>query len=496
AEDLTDDPVFGRVCQLTLAQFFDPALLAALRAEVAAEPGPVVIAGTGAALVTEGDALVYADLTRREATLRQRGGLGPNLGAENSADSPALLYKRAFFVDWRVADRHKKALWERLDFILDVTVPDRPTAARGAAARAGLRALARRPLRVVPYFDPAPWGGQWMKSVCGLDGEQPNYGWCFDCVPEENSLLLGFGPARLELPALDLVAYQPAELLGEAVRARFGDEFPIRFDLLDTMGGGNLSLQVHPLTAYIREQFGMTFTQDESYYMLDAGPDSVVYLGLRTGVDPAEMLADLYRANAGDGGFDAERYVNVFPARRHDHYLIPAGTVHCSGRGGVVLEISATPYIFTFKLWDWGRPGLDGRPRPVHLDHGRNSIRWDRDTDYTRSQLVNQVSRLDSGPGWVQERTGLHEAEFIETRRHWFTGPAFHPAGTGVNVLNLVQGDEAVVESMDGGFDPFVVHYAETLIVPAAAGGYTIRPTRPGPEPCATIKAFVRGTAS
>ncbi len=87
-----------------------------------------------------------------------------------------------------------------------------------------------------------------MRRECDLPEGPPNYAWCFDCVPEENSLLLDFGGIRLELPAIDLVFQHPRELLGEAVHARFGAEFPIRFDFLDTMGGGNLSLQVHPLT--------------------------------------------------------------------------------------------------------------------------------------------------------------------------------------------------------------------------------------------------------
>lgn len=99
----------------------------------------------------------------------------------------------------------------------------------------------------------------------------------------------------------------------------------------------------------------MHYTQDESYYLLDAEPGAQVYLGLKDGIDRAAMERDLRAAQAGSGEFSADVYVNQFPARPQDHFLIPAGTIHCSGKDSMVLEISATPYIFTFKLWDWGR---------------------------------------------------------------------------------------------------------------------------------------------
>lgn len=493
ARHLTDDPVFGRMNNVGLEDFFDPAKLAAARGQVAATRGSVLILGTGAALVApQHDLLVYADLARWEIQMRQRRNQVANLGATNFDERPSLKYKRAFFIDWRAADRLKRKLLPQIDLLLDTNTAA-PKMISGAMLHDGLRAAAHRPFRVVPFFDPAPWGGQWMRRVCELSPEPTNFGWCFDCVPEENSLLLGFGDIVVEVPASDLVFSHPRELLGDGVHARFGAEFPIRFDFLDTMGGGNLSLQVHPLTEYIQDRFGMNYTQDESYYMLDAGEGGTVYLGLREGIERDAMLRDLHAAQQGGPEFPAEKYVNRWPAKKHDHFLIPAGTVHCSGRNGMVLEISATPYIFTFKLWDWGRLGLDGRPRPIHLEHGAANIQWDRTTDWVRKNLINRFEPLTQGDGWSEERTGLHEREFIETRRHWFTSAVPHHTGGGVNVLNLCEGREAVVESPSSAFEPYVVHYAETFIIPAAVGPYTIRPhgAAEGAK-CATIKAFVR----
>jgi mannose-6-phosphate isomerase class I len=494
--DLGDDPVFGRLTQLEIEDFFDPAALARLRAQVEACPDRVLVTGTGASLVCAGDLLVYADMPRWEAQQRQRRGAIGNLGAGDTRVRPSQLYKRAYFVDWRVADRLKRRLFDRMDFVLDTTSASQPLMVAACIVFDALHAAARRPFRVVPFFDPGPWGGQWMKQVFGLDGNTANYAWCFDCVPEENSLLLSFGAHRVEIPSINLVYRHPIELLGAEVQARFGDEFPIRFDLLDCVEGGNLSLQVHPLPDYIREHFGLHYTQDESYYILDATEEATVYLGVRSGTDPAAMIAALRDAAEGGAPFDAERFVNRFPARRHDHFLIPAGTVHCSGAGALVLEISATPYIFTFKLWDWDRLGLDGRPRPIHVDHGAANIRFERDTEYARRALVNHVTPLGDGPGWRAERTGLHEAEFIDTHRHWFTAPVLHDTNGGVNVLNLVEGDEAVVESPAQAFEPFVVHFAETFIIPASVGPYLIRPSGrlDGGAACATVKAFVRSS--
>lgn len=494
---LGTDPVFGRMNPVEIEDFFDPQKVSVVRERVAAADGLVLIVGTGASLVSsEIDLLILAELTRWNIQKLQRQNLIGNLGAHNQLDSPGRKYKRAFFVDWRSADRLKAKLFPRVGYLLDMNEPGCPKMISGSDYRDALSAISQRPFRVVPFFDPGPWGGQWMKRTFGLPEDQTNYAWCFDCVPEENSLLLDFGRQAIEVPALDLILLEPENVLGPAIFAEFGAEFPIRFDFLDTIEGGNLSLQVHPLRSYIFEQFGIPYTQDESYYILDQSGESVVYLGLKEGVGPNEMAQALRTAQEGGPPFPADHFVNTWPSHKHDHFSVPGGTVHCSGRNNVVLEISATPYIFTFKLWDWGRMGLDGKPRPIHLDHGLANIQWNRTTEWVRENLFNKNELVAQGTGWREERTGVHHSNFLETRRHWFTGSVPHDTNNTVNVLNLVEGEEVIVESPQDAFDPFVVHYAETFIVPASVGAYTIRPTRPATSPYATVKAFVRGSQS
>lgn len=491
---MTDDVLFGYVTNLTLNDYFDAEKLEQARKQVADATGRVIIVGSGAAMVAPAEAtVVYVDMARWEIQQRFRVHEVKALGVDNREDAVSLQYKRDYFNDWRILDRYKESLFGRVDFWLDTHIANEPRLIDKETFFKGIEETVKTPFRVVPFFDPAPWGGQWMKEVCGLNPEKENYGWCFDCVPEENSLYFEVNGVRFELPSVDLVLLKSRELLGEPVEARFGKDFPIRFDFLDTVGGGNLSVQVHPTTQFIRENFGMYYTQDESYYLLDAKEGASVYLGLKTGIDKNEMIHDLREAQKGEVVFDTERYVNRLPAKKHDHYLIPGGTVHCSGSEALVLEISSTPNLFTFKLWDWQRLGLDGKPRPINVERGKDVIDWKRDTEYVNKHLANRFTQVAEGDGWREECTGLHPNEFIETHRHWFSKPVTHHTNNSVNVLNLVEGEEAVVESPINAFKPFVVHYAETFIIPASVGEYTIAPYgKSVGQECGTIKAYVR----
>ncbi len=495
SKNITDDRVFGIWGHFKIDEFYQQE--ASQKVTDQYKDGVLnIIVGWGSAYLSQhitNKIVILANMARWEIQQRMRNGQ-PNWHCTNNNEDILRKYKRAFFIEWRTADMHKLNIIQNVDYILDANNKDKLKLISQKTYMKGLKKTLQQPFRLVPFFDPGVWGGQWMKDVCALDDKAPNYAWCFDCVPEENSLLFKINDVFFEFPSIDLVLLFPTNLLGKKTYARFGKEFPIRFDFLDTIEGQNLSLQVHPLTDYIYQEFGMSYTQDESYYMLDATDDAYIYLGIKENTNRKKLLKALSDAQE-TGEFDDELYINKFPAKKHDHFLIPAGTIHCSGKGSMVLEISATPYIFTFKLWDWGRLGLDGRPRPVHLKHGEKVIDWSRDTDWVKQNLINKITPVAQGNGWVEEKTGLHELEFIETRRHWFTKQVEHKTKGTVNILNLIEGEEAEVISPTNAFKPYIVHYAETFIIPADIGEYIIRPTeKTKGKPLATIKAWVRGT--
>ncbi len=482
-----DDPLFGKRCTLPLSAFFDPLFLTPPPIE---ETGLSIIYGTGAALFPVKGLLLYVDVPKCEAQFRSRTGSFTNLGARTPLP-PKQMYKRMYFVDWPVLNRHRSALLPDIDILIDAQRPDEPAFMAGGDFRDGLEAMAENYIRVRPWFEPGPWGGEWIKEhIPGLAKSARNYAWSFELISPENGVALESGGILLEA-SFDFLMFQSHHKVLGKFGDRFGYEFPIRYDFLDTFDGGNLSLQCHPRPEYIYRNFGEPYTQDESYYILDCKLGARVFLGFREGVDPAAFRNELELGARERRPVDVERHVETVAARKHDLFLIPAGTIHCSGVDNLVLEISSTPYIYTFKMYDWMRMDLDGAPRPLNIARAFDNLVFERQGERGRRELISRPSVIAEGPDWRLVHLPTHPDHLYDVHRFEFTTSVEGATDGSCHVMNVVAGEWITLESGGGMRQRF--NYAETFIVPAAAGHYRL--VNGGRGPAMVVTTFLKGDA-
>ena len=481
-----DDPIFGFRAKLSLSDFFDAGKLAAIRPDDSAQLN--IIYGTGAALAGWEGTLVYLDIPKNEIQFRSRAGSVRNLGAA-CPDAPKKMYKRFYFIDWVVLNRHKKALLPRIDIFVDAQRETEITWAEGNVVRAGLDRLARNGFRVRPWFEPGAWGGQRIKEFINeLPHDVPNYAWSFELIVPENGIIFGGDGKMLEL-SFDSVMYEAGEdVVGKECYAEYGDEFPIRLDYLDNFDGGNLSIQCHPRKEYIQKNFGEVLTQEETYYILDTKPGAEVYLGFKEDIVPEEFEAALKKSHETATPLDVEKYINAEPSRKHGLYLIPPGTLHSSGRNNLVLEISTTPYIFTFKMYDWMALDLDGRPRPINIRRAMENLYFDRKGSRIAEEFVSHPYMMEKGDGWELWHVPTHKNHSYDVHRYVVDTEVEVKTEGKCHALNLVEGSSATVIT-EGGMT-FHLTYAESLVISAAAGSYRI--INDSGKPIMMIKAFMK----
>lgn len=484
-----DDPVFGRITDLSLRDWFRPDFFDLKNSDQ--EECIQLIIGCGASLSGVEGTLVYVDLPKNELQFRMRAGAAFNLGADSVIDAKQA-YKRYFFVDWVVLNHHKCDILSRIDYFIDGQHPEKFSFASGEDIRAGLEKMSRSYFRVRPWFEPGAWGGTWMRDhIDGLNKDVPNLAWSFELMVLENGLLFSGDGTMLELSFDTLMYAQHKNVLGKSAD-RFKYDFPIRFDFLDTFNGGNLSVQCHPRNEYIQKEFGMPFTQDETYYILDCQNEPNVYLGFQGDIDPNEFEAALYQSQEEGRAIDIEKYVQKIPARKHDLFLIPNGTIHGSGSDNLVLEISSAPYIFTFKMYDWMRLDLDGKPRPINIAHGMKNLYFDRAGDKVRQELISKPEIKLQTESMLVEQLPTHPEHFYAIERYTFTGEIEIETKGQAQVCMLVEGESVMLETAAGMQQRF--NYAETFVVPAAAGSFRI--INESEKPAKMVVSYVKDQSS
>lgn len=475
--------VWGKRATLQLTDFFQPG--ASGRLHFNANSTHIVI-GTGAALTHLQAPVIYLDIPKNELQYRMRAGTVTNLG-NTKTEAYNEMYKRAYFVDWVVLNNYKQSIASRITIMADTQWRDTLTWVFNTDLQAGIASITRTSFRVRPWFEAGAWGGQWMKQhIPALNQQEVNYAWSFEMIVPENGVIFESDHYLLEIPFEWLMFYQHRNILGNHADI-FRYEFPIRFDFLDTFDGGNLSIQCHPTLQYIRDNFGENITQDETYYILDCKDNAGVYLGFREGIDPAAFRKVLENSRDNQQPVPVTDYVQLHKAARHDLFLIPNGTVHSAGADNLVLEISATPYIFTFKMYDWLRPGLDGKPRSISIDHAFNNLDFSRQGAVVTQQLLSVPGVIQSGSDWQIVHVPTHAAHFYDVHRLEFDTTITVPTGNCCLVMMLVEGTAVTVTT---GSATTVYHYAETFVIPAAAASCTI--TNNGAGRAKVVQAFLK----
>jgi len=476
--------VWGKRTTLSLKDLFDTGKLQHISISVDAIN---IIIGLGAALSGLKAPVVYVDLPKNELQYRMRARMANNIGKQQWDDNQET-YKRFYFVDWVLLNNYKQQILSSIDVIADGQWKEQITWAKHQDISEGLQYISRNAFRVRPWFEAGAWGGNWMKDqINGLNKDEVNYAWSFEMIVPENGLVFESNGNLLEIAFDWLMMEHSQEVLGEDEQ-RFGIDFPIRFDFLDTFDGGNLSIQCHPTVKYIRENFGETITQDETYYILDCKEDASVYLGFQENIDPEVFRDVLEESVEKNEAIDIEQYVQRHPARKHDLFLIPNGTVHSSGKDNLVLEISATPYIFTFKMYDWVRLDLNGKPRPINIDHAFHNLDFSRKGNRVQEELISKQYVMEKGDDWQLVHTPTHAEHFYDIHRVEFTNSIAIPTDGKCHVLMLVEGKSVIVETANGFRQRY--NYAETFAIPAAARSYKI--INEGDTTAKVVKAFVK----
>lgn len=235
------------------------------------------------------------------------------------------------------------------------------------------------PVRFSPRFKPRPWGGRRLADLLGkaLPGDGPiGESWELSDLAGDESIVADGDLAGRSIG--DLAVQWGKDLLGGA--PLIDGRFPLLIKFLDARE--NLSVQVHPSPATTADKLAI---KHESWVVLHADPGAAIYLGLRPGVTKRDV------ADAANSPRIVE-LLNGVQVRRGDSFYLPSGLPHALGAGVVVAEVQ-TPSDVTYRLYDWGRTGLDGKPRELHIEQALDNLLF----DVPQEQVVQPRSHV-AGP--------------------------------------------------------------------------------------------------
>ena len=439
-----------------------------------AAPDVLIIYGNGSlidALRPLYDVKLYIDMTQKRTILNIRNGSCGNLG-ESERRTPNIMLRRSYYVDFIAAAE----LRDEIDYYLTGDKPDFVRLIPLSTLKALFEVMITYPLRCRPVYIEGVWGGFYVKHIRNLPKEMKNCAWVFDLIPMEVSIVADLKDMELEFPFPCFVQTVGPELMGEKAAKKFNGYFPIRFNYDDTFhSSGNMSIQVHPNEEYVRRNNNEFGRQDESYYIVVAGQQARTYCGIKQNADAEEFLEKAKKAEKYGVGFRHDDYIHSVPSRPGMQFLLPAGTVHASGRNQVILEIgSLTIGSYTYKMYDYLRKDLDGNLRPIHIHHANQVLRRDFREDWVKANLIQAPRTVREGDGYREVIVGEHDLLYFSLHNVIFDQKYEDETTDRFHVLVLVDGENCLIRSLTDPERCFEQHYLDTVIIPANFGRYEV----------------------
>ena len=445
------------------------------------------------------DVKVFFDLTPMKSMLRIRRGEYSNLGKER----PGIInrtIRRCYYCDFECAVRNRHELWENNVpdwYVLDNDPQNLQLMPFGTFSDICAQ-LVKYPFRAKPCYLEGVWGGSYMKKLRNLPDEMRNAAWVFDFIPMEVSVVVEAGDEKLDINYCSFVHKEGVNLMGEDCVKKFEGYFPIRFNWDDSYHStGNMSIQCHSGGEYNVKNYNEFGRQDESYYVVVTGHDAKTFIGFRDDADIPQFFRDIEAADTEHKPCDYMKYVSYEESKPGLQVMLPAGTIHSSGRNQVILEIgSLTIGSYTYKMYDYLRLDVDGKQRPIHTRLGEENVRQDRRYsvihDPESPEYIVQKPRLAaSGEGWEEYILGENPQVYFSLRRLEFEKKCEQDTGGKLfHVLTLVDGDAVRVRSVRHPERYFDLQFMDIVCVPADMGRYVIENL--GREPVMVHKTCLR----
>jgi len=503
--DRSEDPtlLFGRVYKGSYEGLLDRPKTEALKQKISKRDKEVTIVFGQGCLVSElrslYDQKAYLDITPKESILRIRRGQYINLGMEAPLTTP-LIIRRCYYCDFEVAVHLRRELLAspgNVDYYVENDCPNEMKLLPFQAFCEITASLADYPFRCKPVYLEGVWGGTYMKKLRKLPQEMRNAAWVFDLIPMEVSILVDVAGTILELPFSTFFMKEGEKVLGPDVVKKFGGYFPIRFNWDDSYHStGNMSIQCHSGSFYNKEHFNEFGRQDESYYVVISGHEAKTFIGFRDDADIPQFFKDIEAADTEHKPVDYLKYVSYEESRPGLQVMLPAGTIHSSGRNQVILEIgSLTIGSYTYKMYDYLRLDFDGKQRPIHTKLGELNVNQERRTsvihDPTSKDYIVQKPRLaDSGEGWEEYIVGENPQLYFSLRRLEFEKRCEQDTKGIFHVLTLVDGERVRIRSLVHPERCYEASFMDLVVVPADMGAYVIENL--GAEPIRVHKTLLR----